>query len=356
MVLLRNLRDRSLGRRAPEQPSTPEPAQAVTPEAVRAVLDATPTPSTRVRRRTLIDRRRAPVSPQADEALPGDAPPPAAAAALDSLGAFARGDGPLVRAIVREQSQPQAERVGGEYVHVSALLSKCLRYQHLARSHAVPVERTYPGMQVVWAMGRAMEAHIRAALIRSNQFRIMGRWECVHGHPYDERDEPGLLPRPVTACRSCGETRWTYHEFTLRDTVRKIVGNPDLLIDSDTGMRVVEIKSINSEGWARLDGPVHDHVIQAAAYQRLLRQAGETVDPQITVLYGHKDAARDNPFREFRITTTDGGIQNTLDYLWEQAAAMAAGRLPVKHTLCTGPAAQSRKASGCSLVGPCYAR
>lgn len=297
------------------------------------------------------------MTPPADEARPTeDAPLPGATAALDALGAFARGDGPLVRALVREESQPQAERVGGEYLHVSALLSKCLRYQYLARSHAVPVERTYPGMRVVWAMGRAMEAHIRQALIRSGQFRIMGGWECVHGHAYDERDEPGMLPRPVTGCRQCGETRWTYKEFTLRDTVRKIVGNPDLLIDTDTGLRVVEIKSINSDGWARLDGPVHDHVIQAAAYQRLLRQLGETVDPQVTILYGHKDAARETPFREFRITTTEGGIQNTLDYLWAQAALMAAGQLPAKHNLCNGPASQSRKASGCSLVGPCYAR
>lgn len=207
--------------------------------------------------------------------------------------------------IINEQDdQPDRARGGEEYLHASGLLNFCGRRDQLTKmtkeqGNAFPRSAD----RVVWAIGRACEAHIRKQIQKGiGRQKIFASWRCV----CQESEVLGVWRD--TICKKCSKPCNTFHEIPVWDHELKIVGNPDILLLDEGKLRVVEIKSINKKEFDLLTEAKPDHITQANIYQRMLVKEGFAVHNRSIVFYCSKDYGWQNPYKEFHIHSDDSSI------------------------------------------------
>lgn len=237
----------------------------------------------------------------------------------------------LLSAVGGMDRKAEEIRTGSEFIHVSSLIDYCARREALAFSSRdggamVKTRPVYSGDRLVWAIGRAVEKHIREQFIASGKGGgSFGSWSCVCG----STTMTGFRPSEFPVCERCGKEASNYGEHTLVDFQRKIVGNPDLIyLRPDNGLfRVVEIKSMNGPEFNGLEAPLHQHVIQALCYQRILSEQGEDTigygaDDAVTIFYASK-VYNMKPYKSFTVPVTPEW-RNRIDDLWSHAETRAA--------------------------------
>lgn len=274
------------------------------------------------------------------------------------------GDDHFIKTVMSMDSAPEEFRSGSEYIHVSGLIDYCARKESLAFSNRLAgggarMRKVMAADRIIWAIGRAVESHVRAQFVEGTRGAgVIGEWSCKCG----QTTKRGEMPR--TICRTCGEKASKYGEYTLRDDVRKVVGNPDLLYERpDNGaVRVIEIKSMNVNQYKELESPVAHHVVQAACYHRLLRENGFTPDDIVSIFYACKDF-HPKPYKEFHVVI-DEHISARIDDLFELAATRSewieshkAGgcvSLPERLGACSSPTAT--RAKNCPECLGCFSR
>lgn len=238
------------------------------------------------------------------------------------------------------------------YVHVSSLTAFCGRQLVLMRREERPLLRSVTGgHRVMWRVGRAVEAHIREQFIKGRHFHgILGRWTCRCG----KMSMPGLY-RSTAVCNSCNGAVDVYGEYTLLDPESHLVGNPDLLIEHEGAVVVVEIKSMARERWEALQAPLADHVLQAGMYHDLLPKHGMRPHKSLVFVYCTKEFKYGSPYKEFHVDATTGMLLNQRAGLRAQVRdAMAhemAGTLPAR-TVCRNTSAQMAKE--CAVCAACF--
>jgi hypothetical protein len=267
----------------------------------------------------------------------------------------------FVRTIMSMDSSPEEVRSGSEYIHVSTLIDYCARREALAFTNRMMgvgkrTKRAMAGERIIWAMGRAVEAHVRTQFIEGTQRKgIIGSWSCKCG----QQTNVGYFRK--TPCSRCGDEATIYGEKTLRDDDLKIAGNPDLLYDMPNGnVRVVEIKSMAVTQFKELNSPLPFHVLQAACYQRLLEVNGHTPDPELTVFYACKDF-QPKPYKEYHVVIDDA-LSARIDDLFELARVRAewieskkgGGQVSIPERLAPCSSANTTRAKGCSECISCF--
>jgi CRISPR/Cas system-associated exonuclease Cas4 (RecB family) len=75
-------------------------------------------------------------------------------------------------------------------------------------------------------------------------------------------------------------------EVPIRNDKRKILGHADGILRLDGGKQLLEIKTINSRGFAKLDGPKPEHKMQTTVYMAELKL------PTTIFVYYEKDAGQ----------------------------------------------------------------
>lgn len=265
------------------------------------------------------------------------------------------------KTIMSRDSSPEEVRSGSEYIHVSTLIDYCARREALAFTNKMMgvgkrTRRAMAGERIVWAMGRAVEAHVRTQFIEGTQRKgIIGAWSCKCG----QQTNTGYFRK--TLCQRCGNEANIYGEKTLRDDELKIAGNPDLLYDMPNGnVRVVEIKSMNVTQFKELTSPLPFHVLQAACYQRLLEVNGHTPDPELTIFYACKDF-QPKPYKEYHVLVDDA-LTARIDDLFELARVRAewielkkaGGQVSIPERLAACSSASTTRAKGCSECIGCF--
>lgn len=181
------------------------------------------------------------------------------------------------------------------HIHVSSLIGFCERRQVLLHSHTdlqSQLSSVSGSMQVLWALGRAAETHVRGQLIAARRSDIYGIWRCKcefssHVGFYASR-----------SCDRCKTSVNVYHEHPLTDDEAGVVGNPDLLIRMGQSLMVIEIKSMNKKEWDGLLAPKGDHIFQAGWYVNMLRRKGFSVHDNAHVIYVAKDYLFGSPYKE----------------------------------------------------------
>jgi hypothetical protein len=263
--------------------------------------------------------------------------------------------------VMSEDSKPEAARVGGEYLHVSSLIGMCLRKHVLA--YSTKVERSNSvgsGMRIVWALGRAAEAHVRGQFVEAmNHQSILGVWKCKCGHL-----KVNGLYDDTLKCPKCDKKAKQYTEYALFDHEFKIVGSPDMVYvrPDNNKIMVVECKSINKKDYDELTKPKTDHVHQAVAYNELLRKQGGDVDDSVTIVYVCKDFSFKGPYKEFRVARTKQ-INDDIDSMWRNAkeyadecARIKEGKKPsYPKRLKSCVDNESTTAKSCDFCGICFA-
>ena len=232
---------------------------------------------------------------------------------------------PISSVVAAHDARSEVDRLA-EYdgwLHASALVGLCARQYAIARAFGgVPQKCPSSSMRIVWAMGRALEAHVVAA-IRER---------------FDDRD--------------------CFFEATFRDEEHLVVGHPDATVWLD-GWLAVEVKSMNARDFQALEAPLFDHVLQALAYRHLLlvENGGDEqfVRPEVVVLYVAKDFVRGSPYKEFVVDATTDYHGRALEAALDEAAvlvdAVARRRVP-ERTACRR--ATCEKARGCPVAVTCF--
>lgn len=198
----------------------------------------------------------------------------------------------------RQDAVPEHGRAGrGNYIHVSSLVDLCARQYYLARRYQVDrPERITGGHQTTFAIGRALEAHVKRHIMADRSLGgIWGMWACACGH------SRGIgLHRTDRTCERCGRPMDRYEEPVLRDEEYRIIGRPDVTLHEGRAFKVVlEIKSMARDRWDRLTAPLADHMLQALMYRWLYQRQGYAVYDHVILLYITKDFRYGSPYKEF---------------------------------------------------------
>lgn len=247
-------------------------------------------------------------------------------------------------------------RRGGDYIHVSDLLTKCQRKLALIERHKLPhrVQRLTLMDALTFRMGEALHDVIRERAALGAPHAVWGKWKCVCGHLH--HDEPCTFGEVDLGdiCEHCGTATTEYVEVSMFDDELMIVGNPDLLLylrDVDA-YHVTELKSIAHAQWEELVRPKPEHVIQSLFYWYIMRKRGYRLTDRVTLLYGTKGYLfKGSPFKEFSYRP-EAEIHRLEDYLEEARELRRArdgGALPARTMCAADTSPEAKKCEVCSL-------
>jgi hypothetical protein len=191
------------------------------------------------------------------------------------------------------------------YIHSSSLENFCARRAAiLDKENRVPREYVQGSMKVVWAIGRAVEKHVRDALINSlGKSNFHGKWHCKCGKTTHVGTYADIT------CKVCNTKASNYDELTIYSEEHKIAANPDLIFLTPSKQQtVIEIKSMNKEEYDKLEEPKSMHVRQASRYVSLKRMDGQTVSPNVIIIYVRKDFLFKNIYKIYSVNVDDPNL------------------------------------------------
>lgn len=258
----------------------------------------------------------------------------------------------IIRRSRWEARRPRSD----SHLHVSDLLSKCLRKKAIIEQLQVSVSEAALGIMdsLTFRVGEAIHDVIRERAAEGGRSEVWGKWKCKCGGL--RVDDPCTYGRvPATVCDFCGGRASEYVEVSFFDQERAIIGHPDLILYRPAlgAYYVTELKSIANDRWKELARPDPDHVLQALFYWYLMKLSGYDMVDQCSILYVTKGwTMREAPYKEFHFTPS-ANIHRLESYLREAEVFVASrngGALPGR--VCVS--ADSPEAKKCQVCSQCF--
>jgi len=288
------------------------------------------------------------------------APEPAPARRADADGKIVEldEDSPLVEYLKRVRSTPRAMR-GGDYLHVSDLIHRCLRKSALCEKYNVkprPQVLTL-GDRFTFAQGEAIHDTAKQMFVESAPNEIWGRWRCHCGFLHHE--EPCTLEETDVdeVCPQCRKKCNIYEEVPMFDDELMVAGNPDLLHyrQAIQAFHVSELKSISHDQWKDLKRPLPDHVLQAIFYWRIMHRRGYPLTDHVSILYVTKGwvFGYTSPVKEFvlKVAPELPRLNDMIEDAIAYRDAKKSGRLPIRIKCST---TESPDAKNCEVCQLCF--
>ncbi len=265
---------------------------------------------------------------------------------------------PLAHAIEGAGAELQGIRPG-KYLHVSDLLSKCIRKRalHDLQGTVPPPRRLTLSDLLTFAQGDAIHDLLKGRARKGAGNQVWGNWSCkckslYHEEPctYGEIDQEEECPHCLTKVD-------TYHEVPMRDEEYWIVGNPDLILylENLDAFFITELKSIAPDQFKELVRPKPEHVLQVVFYWFLMQRLGYRLVDKVSIFYATKGwlFGGTKPYKEFVIDPEKE--LKRLDPMLADAAAnkryVEEGVLPPR-IFCSS--ANSKDAKACEVAEPCF--
>lgn len=244
-------------------------------------------------------------------------------------------------------------------INASALTKDDLRYcpreRALMHIQKVKPKDRYidPAMRLTFDIGEAYHD-----LIRNRYFRdlAVGDWKCVHC------GTTVVYSRyPKVGCKACGCKNYVYHEPRFVHPTGAS-GGMDLVLAVGTAKhRLVEIKSISKDDFAKLSAPLGEHRTRTALYLRIIKESGDprasTIDlTQATLLYVSKgygskqESGKVTPFKEFLVKADAADVTPYLKWSEETSVFFKTGKIPER---CCNTGFDKR-AKSCPMSGACW--
>lgn len=278
---------------------------------------------------------------------------------------------PLADVIDRVAWEMQPTRPG-DYLHVSDLLSKCIRKRAVIEALGVTPSARRLSMSdlVTFAQGDAIHDLLKDRARMGAPNLVWGKWSCkckalFHEEPctYGEIDQE-------EECPHCHTKVDQYHEVSMRDEDLWVVGNPDLVLyyKNIDAYHVTELKSIADKQYQELTAPKPEHILQVVFYWYLMRKLGYRMTDKVSILYVTKGwMFSGKPYKEFVIDPQ--AELHRLDDMIEDARAhkasilsirernaSAARRIPTitlpPRTMCLK--STTKTAKSCEVCGECF--
>lgn len=264
---------------------------------------------------------------------------------------------PLASLLERARTEIRAPR-RGSHIHVSDLISKCVRKKVLVEMHSIPtpVQRLNLMDAITYRQGDAIHDVLKERAVQGDGSRVWGKWRCRCG--FRQVEEPCLFSEvdQTILCERCEQPAKTYVEASFLDAELDILGHPDLILytPETQSFYVTELKSISHEQFKELVRPKPDHVVQVVFYWFLMHRKGMTLADHVSILYATKGYTfRGKPYIEFVINVK--AALKTLDPYLEDARAIRAarngGELPPR-VYCA--ARESPDARSCEAAAVCF--
>ncbi len=264
---------------------------------------------------------------------------------------------PLSDVIRRAGSEGRPLR-GTEYLHVSDLISRCIR--KIALVEQTKMQRQPQRLSLMdlltFAVGDTIHDVAKARAVVGAPSKVWGNWSCKC--ETTKTTTPCLFSEVDTSlrCPACKGALTTYTEVPIRDEELKIVGTPDLLMylpDFDA-LYINELKSIAHAQFEELVRPKPEHVIQILFYWYLMRKAGYRVTNRVSLFYvtkGYKFTGE--PYLEFSIDAESqvGRLDTYLELARELKQFRVTGELPARTMCASDRAPEARK---CEVCNHCF--
>lgn len=263
---------------------------------------------------------------------------------------------PLADVLRKARSSVRPAR-SNEYLHVSDMLSKCLRRIALMDMLDMPetAQRLSFTDSLTFAQGDAIHNVVRERAVQGSPDMVWGRWSCLCGASKTKEPSVFSAREENKTCPDCKQELNVYTEVSMFDKEYMIVGNPDLVLymPEEDALHVTELKSISHDAWKELTRPLPDHVLQALFYWFLMKRKGYRLTDRVSILYITKGwMFSGEPYKEF---TFDAPSQeHRLNTFLEDALAVkssrAGGKLP--HRICAVENAPTAKK--CDVCKSCF--
>lgn len=247
---------------------------------------------------------------------------------------------------------PQKGRAAtySKHVHVSSLAGDfCARQYAITRHEKLSLfESLTGGHKVTFAIGRAVETHIRDGIISQyGRQNIYAKWTCECGKTAFQ----GTW-RPINC--ACGKEIDIFNEADIQDDDFGVKGHPDLIFRYKNRLFVVEIKSINKPAWEELEAPLPSHIKQALMYPYLLGKEAKNVSTTVVYIYCTKDFKFGSPYKEYHVDASEehhvAQRQNLLEQAKEVKDYVEGGKTPER--ICKSIA--SPLAKKCPVAMRCF--
>lgn len=246
----------------------------------------------------------------------------------------------------------------GEFLHVSDLLSKCVRKIALSERFemAVPPKFLSDSQAITFGMGNVIHDIVKERYRRSAPESMYGNWKCLCGASKTEAPctysdiADRTCPRCTTSLDRYVEMELPYRPWLVR-------GSPDITLrlehNGQRVMFVIEVKSINHEEWKELARPKPDHVLQVCFYWHLYLELGYEVADSASIIYATKGFVFKSPYKEFSVdpTVKSADIRPYVAEALEFVAFRNGGKLP-KRRLCAND--KSSDAKECHVSSLCF--
>lgn len=264
---------------------------------------------------------------------------------------------PLTDLVVASGGESRPPRQN-EYLHVSDLISRCIRKMAIVEAHRMqrPSQRLSLMDLLTFAVGDTIHDVIKARATIGGPSRVWGNWSCKCGT--SKTVTPCTLAETdeTVRCPACKGPLNQYQEISVRDDELRIVGTPDLLLylpDFDA-IYITELKSISHEKWKEMVRPEPEHVIQVLFYWFILQRAGYRLADKVSIFYVTKGYVFGGvPHKEFVLEPA--GMMKRLDSYLETAREMVefrqTGQLPAR-TMCASD--QAPIAKKCEVCSVCF--
>lgn len=237
---------------------------------------------------------------------------------------------------------------GGEHVHVSDVVSKCIRKIALMRRLNVrhPVESVFDGQGITFAIGDAVHDYIKARFVKGHPEKVWAKWTCGCG----QSGYTGTYAtRPKKPCTECGMPLDKQNEVPFVHEAYKVKGTPDLLLwlEQYAAMFIVEIKSMAAEMFKELARPLPNHKVQIALYWHILKACDMPVVDRCSLLYANKEFSFKLPYKEFMFDPREVDLSAYWDDLEALKAAADGKSLPPRVVCGADNAPEAKKCPVC---------
>lgn len=246
---------------------------------------------------------------------------------------------------------------GGDHLHVSDLLGKCVRKLALARRFgtSLPPERINDGLGLTFAQGDAIHDFVKNRVAAGHPDKMYGTWGCTCGASRTDTMRT-LAGAAGMSCGKCGSALTQYHEARIVDEEYGIVGSPDFLLYLERlrAYHITEVKSISGTLFKELVRPQPNHVLQVTFYWHLMNRAGFSLTDRASILYSNKEFSFKSPYREFSVDAPDQAkrLEPYIEDAKAYKASLGGGPLPLR-SVCATP--DTTEAKSCPLRDMCFA-
>lgn len=281
---------------------------------------------------------------------------PAQVIATDGVVAYRGSEYPLSD-IVDIAGYKMQDTRPGKYLHVSDLLSKCIRKRAIHQKYGTKPKsrRLTVSDRLTFAQGDAIHDLLKSIARDGDPDEVWGKWSCKCGELH--HDEPctySSINRTET-CEYCHTLVDVYHEVSMVDEELWIVGNPDLILYKARydAYLISELKSIAPDQFKTLARPKPEHVLQVVFYWYLMRKLGYRVLDRVSIFYASKGWSFTKPFLEFVIDPQHElhRLEPMIEDAIAHRASVEGAELPGR-TFCSS--ASAKDAKSCEVCQICF--